>query len=180
MAPNTRSRSGNASNPGSMRIHSGSASTSTENPPPSEQTLRDKCETVLELIKNLGLTFGEFVLAVSYGESDLRAVPSAVEARGTLYSEEILPEFLRLCLKPPQCRSGGGRPPVGGSKITSRFIFETAKQTFCSELEAFSVGYKLPKNQLGNMDYIKTINSTALYERIKLKCPELHQEKPGI
>ncbi|KAG8767148.1 hypothetical protein FRC12_006423 [Ceratobasidium sp. 428] len=173
MAPNTRSRSGNASNPGSMRIHSASASTSTQNPPPSEQTLQDKCETVLELIKNLGLTFGEFVLAVSYGESDLRTVPSAVEARGTLYSEKILPEFLELCLKPPRGRSGGGDRPVGGSKITRRFIFETAKQTFRSELEAFSVNYKLPKNQLGNMDYIKTINSTSLYERIKLKCPEL-------
>ncbi|KAG8740128.1 hypothetical protein FRC12_016105 [Ceratobasidium sp. 428] len=174
MAPSTRSSSKNNSNPGNARIHSGPASTSTRNPPLPEQTLKIKCEKVLHTIKTLGLTFGQFILAVSYGEDTLRDSPGAVEARGTLYSEDILSKLLELCLKPPLPPSGGGPRPAGGTKVTEKFIFAKAKETFRSELTAFCKDYRLSNSQLSNADYITTITSDSLHEQVKRKCPELY------
>ncbi|KAG8698216.1 hypothetical protein FRC09_007358 [Ceratobasidium sp. 395] len=139
-----------------------------------KQTLKIKCEKVLGTIKTLGLTFGQFVLAVSYGEDTLRDSPGAVEARGTLYSENILSKLLELCLEPPLPPSGGGPRPAGGTKVTEKFIFAKAKETFRSELTAFCKDYRLSNSQLSNADYITTITSDSLHEQVKRKCPELY------
>ncbi|KAG8685991.1 hypothetical protein FRC09_014427 [Ceratobasidium sp. 395] len=174
MAPSTRSKSRNGSNPGNSRIHSSTPSTSAQEPPLSEQPLKNKCEAVLKLLDDINLHFGDFVLAVSYGESTLRGVPSAVAARESLYREDILSKFLGLCLKPPLPPSGGSKRPAGGTKVTEKFIFTKAQETFRSELKNFSENYSLPNDQLANMDYIKTITSSALHRQITLKCPELY------
>ncbi|KAG8698027.1 hypothetical protein FRC09_007478 [Ceratobasidium sp. 395] len=174
MPTSTRSKSKNNSNPGNGRIHSSTPSTSAQEPPLSEQPLKNKCEAVLKLLDDISLPFGDFVLAVSYGESTLRGVPSAVAARETLYREDILSKFLGLCLKPPLPPSGGGKRPAGGTKVTEKFIFTKAQETFRSELKNFSENYTLPNDQLANVDYIKTITSNALHRQITLKCPELY------
>ncbi|KAG8702783.1 hypothetical protein FRC09_004533 [Ceratobasidium sp. 395] len=174
MAPDTRSKSRKASNPGYMRTDTGAASTSVRNALLPEQTLKIKCEKVLHLIKTLGLSFGQFVLAVSYGEDSLRDVPSAVDARESLYNEDTLTRFLGLCLEPPRAPSGGGPRPSGGTKTTRKFIFTKARETFRSELKDFSGDYELPNKQLNDMDYIATITTSSLNRRMKAECPELY------
>ncbi|KAG9088582.1 hypothetical protein FS749_002050 [Ceratobasidium sp. UAMH 11750] len=175
----SRTRSSAEKNPSTryMRSSSRAASTSagpTHDSPPREETLRVKCERVLDFLKGVCLPFGDFVLAVCYGEPSLRNVSSAKDARANLYREDSLSRFLELCFEPPRPPSGGGTRPVGGSKITRRFVFTKARETFRSELDTFPGDYKLANNQLANMDYISTISSNALHQRVKLQCPELY------
>ncbi|KAG8730060.1 hypothetical protein FRC12_020538, partial [Ceratobasidium sp. 428] len=174
IAPSTRSKSKNGSNPGNEHIHSGATSTSTQNPPPSGLTPKSKCKMVLDLLDNLNITFGDSVLAVSYGKSTLRNAPSAVAAHKSLYCKAILSKILGLCLKPPLPPSGDGPCPAFATKATIKFIFSKAQEISCSKLEEFSGDYQLPNKKLSNMDHIATIILDSLHCCAKKECPNFY------
>ncbi|KAG9095335.1 hypothetical protein FS749_010645 [Ceratobasidium sp. UAMH 11750] len=176
MPPKTREKAKEQSSVRNTRATR--ASSSNNAAPPAiahvlELTTPQKCEKVLQVLSDVKLSFGEFVNAVCYGDEGLRQVPLALQARSSLYSEGQLVPFLKRCLEPPRPPSNTGPRPVGGSKITANFVFDSAQTTFAAELKAFSAGYKVPDRELADRDYLETITSASLYQKIKSDCPRL-------
>ncbi|KAG9080696.1 hypothetical protein FRC06_006252 [Ceratobasidium sp. 370] len=142
-------------------------------PPMSELTTLQKCEKVLWVLSEVELSFGEFVNAICYGDDGLRRVPLAIQARSSFYNEGQLVPFLKRCIEPPRPPSNTGPRPVGGSKTTTNFVFDVAQTIFAAELKAFSAGYKVSDKMLADHDYLETITSASLYQKIKSDCPRL-------
>ncbi|KAG9093107.1 hypothetical protein FS749_015065 [Ceratobasidium sp. UAMH 11750] len=170
-----RTRSKAAVDAGDNYMRRGNIPSSTNPALPSPQDpVRQKCEYVLGILRDIALPFSEFVNAVSYGENTLRNSPLAREARDKFYQREPLSRFLDNLYAPPRPPSGGGPRPIGGSRVLKDFIFKNATETFRSELEEFCDGYGLANEDITNMDYISTITSESLYRKIKETCPRLH------
>ncbi|QRV87239.1 hypothetical protein RhiJN_15257 [Ceratobasidium sp. AG-Ba] len=160
-----------------MRSNTRSSSYTAHAPPvqpPAELPLHEKCLQVLELLDSLSLSFGELIVAVCYGEELLRRPDLAQKARKSLYRTDSLKRLLELSFSPPKPPSGGGPTPVAGSTVIRRFACVLVRGLFASELGAFSEDYKLSKKQLADSDYISTITSTSLHNKIKSDCPELY------
>ncbi|KAG9126903.1 hypothetical protein FRC07_001448 [Ceratobasidium sp. 392] len=174
MSPATRRKSKLQQNGECMRAGSGAGSSGQPAPPATEETLKKKCEKVLDYMQKLGISFGDFVVGVCYGESTLREASTVINAWASFFGTDRLQKLLELCYKPPRAPSGGGDRPVGGSRTIRRFVIETTQDIFRSELVDFSEEYQLDNKELANIDYISAITASALHQRIKLKCPVLY------
>ncbi|KAG8722557.1 hypothetical protein FRC08_000549 [Ceratobasidium sp. 394] len=180
MPHNTRSRGSNSAAGRQNRSTSASSSSNTPATPvlptlpsPQEST-RTKCEYVLKVLNLLDISFGAFIDVVSYGDASLRNSDLARTARGSFYAPGILSSVLKNLYEPPGASSGGGPRPVGGSKTTRTFIFETALGTFRSELNLFSKDYRLSDEELADIDFVSRITSKSLHTKAKNECPQLY------
>ncbi|KAG8758955.1 hypothetical protein FRC11_002772 [Ceratobasidium sp. 423] len=77
--------------------------------PNAEDSISDKCRRVARLLREIDLPFGDFAVAVCYGDSSLRHNADCIAARNSLYQSECLTQLLKNSHHPPLPPSGGGR-----------------------------------------------------------------------
>ncbi|KAH7334675.1 hypothetical protein B0J17DRAFT_630671 [Rhizoctonia solani] len=106
--------------------------------PNLEESSTDKCQRIIRLLYELNLSFGEFSVAVCYGDPLLRSDIDCISARKSLYQTKCFEQLLENSYHPPLPPSGGGRRPVAGGKILDSFAQEVIKRKFAKELKAFS------------------------------------------
>ncbi|KAH7329750.1 hypothetical protein B0J17DRAFT_722445 [Rhizoctonia solani] len=141
--------------------------------PNLEESSTDKCQRIIRLLYELNLSFGEFSVAVCYGDPLLRSDIDCISAHKSLYQTECFEQLLENSYHPPLPPSGGGRRPVAGGKILDSFAQEVIERKFAKELEAFSEGFTIDDKDLANIDKMKMYSSKLLHEQIQKKCPSL-------
>ncbi|QRW03329.1 hypothetical protein RhiLY_02328 [Ceratobasidium sp. AG-Ba] len=148
----------------------------TEAPPEpqsADQKLHGNCLKILDLLESLGMTLGELIHSIFYGNPESRSSYRMREARNTLYAKDRFSSFLKLVYKPPRATSGGGSIATTGRNIIHEFIMETALETFKNELDTLSEGYHVEKATVGNWESMSVNTSDTLANDMSNACPSL-------
>ncbi|KDN39309.1 hypothetical protein RSAG8_08944, partial [Rhizoctonia solani AG-8 WAC10335] len=141
--------------------------------PNIEESKSDKCQRVARLLREINLSFGDFCVAVCYGDHSLRNNKDCISARNSLYQTECLEQLLINSHCPPRPPSRGGPRPAAGTQVIDSFAQQVICKKFAKELEDFSEGFTIADKDLANTDKLKQYSSKLLHKRIQTKCPSL-------
>ncbi|KAG8696544.1 hypothetical protein FRC11_000660, partial [Ceratobasidium sp. 423] len=141
--------------------------------PNTEVSNADKCRRVARLLRDIDHPFGEFAVAVCYGDSALRSDNDCILARNSLYQTDCLARLLKNSHHPPLPPSGGGRRPAAGTKTIDSFAQGIVETKFAKELETSSEEFTIDDKDLANVNKMKGYSSKLLRECIQNKCPTL-------
>ncbi|EUC55882.1 hypothetical protein RSOL_142830 [Rhizoctonia solani AG-3 Rhs1AP] len=141
--------------------------------PNIEESKSDKCRRVARLLREINLSFGEFSVAVCYGDDSLRNNNNCISARNSLYHTECLEQLLINSHRPPRPPSRGGPRPTAGTQAIDSFAQQVTCERFAKELEDFSEGFTIADKDLADTSKLKQYSSKLLHQRIQTKCPSL-------